>query len=305
MTLLTDRLRTALAGPLHHRARGRPGRHGHGLPGPGSPAPPPGRAQGASPELAAEPRVRAVPPRNPDRRPAAASAHRAALRLGPGRRAALLRDALHRGRIAAAAASTATPQLTLEDAVRIARGVASALDYAHRQKIVHRDIKPENVMLHEGEPMVTDFGIAKAVTAAVAGSLTQTGMAVGTPSYMSPGAGLRRDRARRPQRHLFARRHALRDARRDRAVHRPHRAGDHRQALHRAGRRRCASSAVTCRSGSTSAVFKALAKAPAARYATAAQFAQALTWPSGTSTPTELKTGAATDPPSRSPCSRS
>jgi len=79
-----------------------------------------------------------------------------------------------------------TPRLALEDAVRIARAVASALDYAHRQKIVHRDIKPENVMLSEGEPMVTDFGIAKAVSAAVAGSLTQTGTAVGTPTYMSP-----------------------------------------------------------------------------------------------------------------------
>src|SRR5258706_11592381 len=77
-------------------------------------------------------------------------------------------------------------QLGLEDAVRIARAVAVALDYAHRQQIVHRDIKPENVMLSEGEPMVTDFGIAKAVTAAVAETLTQTGTSMGTPAYMSP-----------------------------------------------------------------------------------------------------------------------
>src|SRR5262249_28538449 len=77
-------------------------------------------------------------------------------------------------------------QLPLEEAVRIARAVASALDYTHRQKIVHRDIKRENVMLSEGEPMVTDFGIAKAVSAAVTGSLTQTGTSVGTPAYMSP-----------------------------------------------------------------------------------------------------------------------
>jgi serine/threonine protein kinase/Flp pilus assembly protein TadD len=76
--------------------------------------------------------------------------------------------------------------LAVEEAVRIARGVAAALDYAHRQQVVHRDIKPENVMLHEGEPLVTDFGIAKAVTAAAAQSLTQTGTAVGTPAYMSP-----------------------------------------------------------------------------------------------------------------------
>ena len=77
-------------------------------------------------------------------------------------------------------------RLSLDDALAIARDVAAALDYAHRQNVVHRDIKPENVMLHEGEAMVTDFGIAKAVSAAGSGSLTQTGMAVGTPAYMSP-----------------------------------------------------------------------------------------------------------------------
>ena len=76
--------------------------------------------------------------------------------------------------------------LPVDEALQIARGVAAALDYAHRQQVVHRDIKPENVMLHEGEPLVTDFGIAKAVTAAAAENLTQTGTAVGTPAYMSP-----------------------------------------------------------------------------------------------------------------------
>ncbi|HTR19351.1 MAG TPA: protein kinase [Gemmatimonadales bacterium] len=76
--------------------------------------------------------------------------------------------------------------LPVEEAVHIARAVATALDYAHRQQVVHRDIKPENVMLHEGEPLVTDFGIAKAVTVAASQNLTQTGTAVGTPAYMSP-----------------------------------------------------------------------------------------------------------------------
>jgi serine/threonine protein kinase/tetratricopeptide (TPR) repeat protein len=77
--------------------------------------------------------------------------------------------------------------LGVEDAVEIARDVASALDYAHRQQVVHRDIKPENVMMHEGEAMVTDFGIAKAVRAAGGSeSITQTGVAIGTPAYMSP-----------------------------------------------------------------------------------------------------------------------
>ena len=77
-------------------------------------------------------------------------------------------------------------RLPLDDALNIAREVASALDYAHRQQVVHRDIKPENVMLHEGGALVTDFGIAKAVQAAGSEHITQTGMAIGTPTYMSP-----------------------------------------------------------------------------------------------------------------------
>jgi len=76
--------------------------------------------------------------------------------------------------------------LAPEDAVTITRQVASALSYAHGRGVVHRDIKPENVMMHEGGAIVTDFGIAKAIDAADAESLTQTGTAVGTPAYMSP-----------------------------------------------------------------------------------------------------------------------
>src|SRR5256714_8841175 len=77
-------------------------------------------------------------------------------------------------------------QLALEESLGIGRAVASALDYAHRNHIVHRDIKPENIMLNEGEAMVMDFGIAKAVSLAGSDTLTQTGMVIGTPAYVSP-----------------------------------------------------------------------------------------------------------------------
>jgi serine/threonine protein kinase/tetratricopeptide (TPR) repeat protein len=77
-------------------------------------------------------------------------------------------------------------QIPPAEALHFVRGIASALDYAHRQNIVHRDIKPENVMLQEGEAMVTDFGIAKALSLAAEDTLTQTGIVVGTPAYVSP-----------------------------------------------------------------------------------------------------------------------
>jgi serine/threonine-protein kinase len=77
-------------------------------------------------------------------------------------------------------------QLGIEESVRIATSVADALDYAHRRGVVHRDIKPENILLHDGRPVVADFGIALALSAAAGGRMTETGMSLGTPHYMSP-----------------------------------------------------------------------------------------------------------------------
>src|SRR6478672_6800737 len=77
-------------------------------------------------------------------------------------------------------------QLNVQDAVKIAYQVASALDYAHRQGIVHRDIKPENILLQNGEALVADFGIARAITEGGGAKLTSTGVTLGTPTYMSP-----------------------------------------------------------------------------------------------------------------------
>ena len=77
-------------------------------------------------------------------------------------------------------------QLGIDEAVRITKDVASALHYAHTHGVIHRDIKPENILLHDGRPMVADFGIALAVSAAAGGRMTETGLSLGTPHYMSP-----------------------------------------------------------------------------------------------------------------------
>jgi tRNA A-37 threonylcarbamoyl transferase component Bud32 len=77
-------------------------------------------------------------------------------------------------------------ELSIEETVEITKAVASALDYAHRHEVIHRDIKPENILLHEGQPVVADFGIALAVSAAGGARLTETGLSLGTPQYMSP-----------------------------------------------------------------------------------------------------------------------
>jgi serine/threonine-protein kinase len=77
-------------------------------------------------------------------------------------------------------------QLPVEESVRIATAVSNALDHAHRQGVIHRDIKPANILLQDGEPLVADFGIALAVSAGGGDRLTETGLSLGTPHYMSP-----------------------------------------------------------------------------------------------------------------------
>jgi len=81
---------------------------------------------------------------------------------------------------------TREKQLPIDTVVRIAGEVASALDYAHRKGVIHRDIKPENILLHEGQALVADFGIALAVSTAGGSRMTETGLSLGTPHYMSP-----------------------------------------------------------------------------------------------------------------------
>ncbi|MEO6055425.1 MAG: protein kinase [Gemmatimonadales bacterium] len=81
---------------------------------------------------------------------------------------------------------TREKQLPVADAVRITTEVAGALDYAHRHGVVHRDIKPENILLHDGQALVADFGIALAASKAGGSRMTETGMSLGTPHYMSP-----------------------------------------------------------------------------------------------------------------------
>jgi serine/threonine-protein kinase len=173
-------------------------------------------------------------------------------------------------------------QLGVDEAVRLASQVASALDYAHRHGVVHRDIKPENVLLHDGVALVADFGIALAASHAGASRMTATGMSLGTPAYMSPEQAMG-DREVDARSDIYSLGTMLYEM----LVGDPPYLGSTAQAIvakvltekpvpvtvHR----------DTVPSNVASAIQKALNKLPADRFASAADFAKALATPGWTS----------------------
>ena len=165
-------------------------------------------------------------------------------------------------------------QLPIADAVRIAGEVAGALDYAHRQGVIHRDIKPENILLHDGRALVADFGIALAATSA-GSRMTETGMSLGTPHYMSPEQAM-------GERQLDARTdiYALGCVLYEMLAGDPPFTGSTAQAIVAKVMTERPTPLVTLRDTVPEevedAVATALAKLPADRFATAAEFAAAL-----------------------------
>ncbi|HEX5577227.1 MAG TPA: protein kinase [Gemmatimonadaceae bacterium] len=184
-------------------------------------------------------------------------------------------------------------QLPIDEAVRLAREVASALDYAHRHGVIHRDIKPENILLHDGQAVVADFGIALAVTNAGGGRLTQTGLSLGTPQYMSPeqATGERDIDARSDVYSLGAVTYEM-------LTGDPPFTGPTAQAIVAKVITTDPPRLMTQRKSIPEsvefAVLKALDKMPADRYASAAEFSKALTDSSGSFARTESRTTAGT-----------
>jgi serine/threonine-protein kinase len=184
-------------------------------------------------------------------------------------------------------------QLSLDEALRVTREAADALDYAHRHGVIHRDIKPENILLAEGHALLADFGIGKALTQASDEKLTETGLAVGTPAYMSPeqaAGGKDLD----PRSDLYSLATVLYEML----------AGDTPFAAPTAQAmiaRRFMETPKPLRELRESvpeaveqAVQKALARTTADRFATAAEFARALSVPPGTSTATATTSAGGT-----------
>jgi serine/threonine-protein kinase len=167
-------------------------------------------------------------------------------------------------------------QLGVDEALDISKQITSALDYAHRQGVVHRDIKPENILIHEGEAVLADFGIAMAVKEAGGNRLTETGLSLGTPQYMSPEQATG-DRALDSRSDVYSMAAVLYEM----LAGEPPHSGATVQAIiaklmtERPTRLRVMRDTVP--EGIDTAVAKALAKIPADRYANAGDFARALT----------------------------
>jgi serine/threonine-protein kinase len=178
-----------------------------------------------------------------------------------------VRDRIHREK-----------QLPVADAVRIATEVAGALDYAHRHNVIHRDIKPENILLHDGSALVADFGIALAASKAGGTRMTETGMSLGTPHYMSPEQAM-------GEREITARSdvYALGCVLYEMLTGDPPFTGSTAQAIVARvvteAPRPLAPQRHTIPPHVEAAVLTALEKLPADRFATAAEFAEALTDP--------------------------
>jgi serine/threonine-protein kinase len=176
---------------------------------------------------------------------------------------------------------TREKQLPIGDAIRIATEVAGALDYAHRHGVIHRDIKPENILLHDGQALVADFGIALAASRAGGNRMTETGMSLGTPHYMSPEQAM-------GEREITARSdvYALGCVTYEMLVGDPPFIGSTAQAI--VAKVMTEKPAPPSRmrdtipAGVEDAVLVALAKLPADRFASAAEFATALRGQGGT-----------------------
>ena len=169
-------------------------------------------------------------------------------------------------------------QLPIDDAVRIAREVLGALDYAHRHGVVHRDVKPENILLHDGSALVADFGIALAVSAAAESRMTQTGLSLGTPQYMSPEQAMG-EKSIDGRSDIYALAAVLYEM----LTGEPPFSGATVQAIVAKVITERPTPPTTVRDTIPpqveAAVLRALAKLPADRFATAAQFADALVTP--------------------------
>jgi serine/threonine-protein kinase len=169
-------------------------------------------------------------------------------------------------------------QLSIDEAVKITTAVASALDYAHRQEVIHRDIKPENILLHDGHALVADFGIALAVSAAGGTRITETGLSLGTPQYMSPEQATA-DRTLDARSDVYS----LACVTYEMLLGDPPHTGSTAQAVIAAlvteEPRRITERRQTVPPHIEAAVHRALSKLPADRFSDAAKFAEALTTP--------------------------